>query len=314
MPSASPAIRRHSLHCCLNLPFTKMSPGHRRRSLANLLLSALLACCAACSKPSASPQPASPPPAPPTAPALPTALAGESELRQLLVAGVNAYEQGAVEEALTRFSEAVALQPRQYEAQLNLANAQLRSDQPEAAIASAGEVLVLRADSAAAYYVAGCAHARAGQPAEAVRALQQSIQLDPAVMSTYFQLGHAHLALGQNEAAAEAFRETIRRDPVHRGAFYALSQALSRAGKTEEAKTALQKHRELSGDLQALFTSPAAFEQSVHTQPVLPAIEAEEPAALGVPVTFADATATGGCELPPVLVRVPVIVYCPMLA
>ena len=93
--------------------------------------------------------------------------AGKSELMKLLIDGTNAYEQGMVKEAQAQFEKAVALRPTQFEAQLNLANALLRADQPEPAIASAQAALHLNKDSAAAYYVIGCSQLHLGQAAEA---------------------------------------------------------------------------------------------------------------------------------------------------
>ncbi|HZJ15464.1 MAG TPA: FG-GAP-like repeat-containing protein [Chthoniobacteraceae bacterium] len=223
------------------------------------------------------------PPAPPAPPA--------SDLRQVLITGINFYEQGAVKEALARFEKAVALGPTQYEAQLNLANAQLRADLPEPAIASAQAVLHLNKDSAAAYYVIGCSQLHLGQPAEAVKNFQQSLRLDSKVAAVHFQLGHAHLALGENTEAAAAFREAIKLEPEHRAAYFGLSQALTRLGQAEESAKALAKHQELTAGQPAALNNATFFEKCVHTQPLLPAIESEQPAAEGIKVTFVDATA-----------------------
>ena len=222
--------------------------------------------------------------------AAPAPVVNEQDVKSALVAGLNAYEQGAVKEAIAQFTKAVAQRPAQYEAQLNLANAQLRGDLPEAAIVAADAALHLREDSAAAFYVRACSALRLGRPEEAVKDFQQSIRLDPTVGAAHFQLGHAHLALAQNAEAAAAFRETAKLEPEHRAAWYGLSQALTRLGQAEEAAKALARHQELTAGQLSALNSSTFFEKCAHTEPLLPAVEAEEPAEQGIQVALVDAT------------------------
>ena len=217
----------------------------------------------------------------------------------VLIAGVNAYEQGAVKDALAQFGKAAALRPAQYEVQLNLANAQLRGDLAEQALASALAALHLNKDSAAAFYIAGCAQLRLGNAPEAVKQLQQSIRLDPKVDAPHFQLGQAHLALAQNAEAEAEFRAVLKIDPAHRAAHYSLSQTLTRLGKADEAAQELAKHQEVNSGQLAGITNSTFFEKCAHTAPLLPKVEAEQPEANGIAVKFADATAEtfGGAKL-----------------
>ena len=218
-------------------------------------------------------------------------VADSSELMSVLIAGLNSYEQGAVKDALVQFTKAAALRPAQYEVQLNLANTQLRGDLPEPAIVSADAALHINKDSAAAYYIRACSNLRLGRAAEAVKDFQQSIRLDPKVGAAHFQLGHAHLALAQNEEAAAEFRETVKLEPEHRAAYYGLSQALTRLGQAEDAAKALARHQELTAGQLSSLNSSTFFEKCAHTEPLLPTVEAEEPAADGIKVAFVDATA-----------------------
>jgi Flp pilus assembly protein TadD len=217
--------------------------------------------------------------------------AGASELGVLLTAGLNAFEQGGVKDALVHFQKAAALRPMQYEVQLDLANALLRGDQPEPALAAAQAALHLNKDSAAAYYITGCCQTRLGKAAEAVAAFQQSLKLDPNVSATHFQLGQAHLALSQNAEAEAAFRRTAQVEPEHRAVYYALSQVLRRLGRSDDAAQMLTKHQEVNAGQIAGITNATFFEKCAHTAIILPAVEAEQPAAQGVAVKFVDATA-----------------------
>ncbi len=224
-----------------------------------------------------------PPPPPPTA--------VSTELMPALVAGMNAFEQGAVKDALANFTKAAELQPTLYEVQLNLANTQLRGDMPEPAITAADAALHINKDSAAAYYVRACAHLRLGRPTDAVKDFQQSIRLDPKVAAAHFQLGHAYLGLAQNADAAAEFRETAKLEPGHRATYYGLSQALTRLGQADEAAAALARHQELTTGQLSSLNSATFFEKCAHTEILLPAVETENPAADGIKVAFVDATA-----------------------
>lgn len=223
--------------------------------------------------------------------AAPAPVANEADAKSSMVAGLNAFEQGAVKDALAQFQKAAVLQPAQYETQLNLANTQLWGDLPEAAIVSADAALHLDKDSAAAFYVRACAQARLGRASEAVKDFQQSIRLEPRVGAAHFQLGHAYLALAQNVEAAAEFRETVKLEPEHRAAHYGLSQALTRLGEAEEAAKELARHQELTAGQLSSMNSATFFEKCAHTVMLLPAVEAEEPAAEGISVTFNDGTA-----------------------
>ncbi len=229
----------------------------------------------------------------------PPPVATGSELMNTLIAGVNAYEQGAVKDALARFEKAAALRPAQYEVQLNLANAQLRGDLAEPALVSAQAALRLNKDSAAAFYISGCAQLRLGKADEAVKDFQRSIRLDPKVDAPHFQLGQAHLALAQNVEAEAEFRAVLKIDPAHRAAHYSLSQTLTRLGKADEAAQELAKHQEVNAGQLAGITNSTFFEKCAHTAPLLPAVEAEQPEANGIAVKFTDASAEafGGARI-----------------
>ena len=223
---------------------------------------------------------------PPVAPGV-----NNSELMGVLIAGLNAYEQGAVKDAIAQFAKAAALRPAQYEAQLDLANAQLRGDLPEPAIVSADAALHIDPNSAAAFYVRACSLLRLGRAEEAVKDFQQSIRLAPNVGAAHFQLGHAWLALAKNAEAEAEFRETVKLEAEHRAAYYGLSQALTRLGRAEDAAQALARHQELTAGQLSSLNSSTFFEKCAHTEPLLPKVEGEEPAAEGIKVAFAEATA-----------------------
>src|SRR5881227_1905111 len=88
---------------------------------------------------------------------------GESNFARYTNAGKNYYDKGEAEKAVQSFEQALAANPSQPDAKLNLANALLLANQPSNALYYAQEVLVTDPNSAAAYYVSGSASLRLGQ-------------------------------------------------------------------------------------------------------------------------------------------------------
>ena len=214
----------------------------------------------------------------------------QSEFREAMIEGRNAFENADAIKAIAGFERAVALQPTEADAHLNLANACLLAGQSERAIAESEAVLKLTKDSAAALYVIGCANLRLGKAREALQALQQSWFIDRSVPAVAFQIGRAHQALSNWAGAADAFQQVIALDPNHPAAHYALSQVLVRQNQAEAAQAALQRHKQIGAARPNVPNDPTYFEKSVHTNARLPGAEREEPELNGVAVRFVDAT------------------------
>src|SRR5437660_1713705 len=160
--------------------------------------------------------------------------------------GKNYYDRGEADRAVATLEQALALNPSQSDAHLNLAAGYLLANQPGKALVQAEQVLRQDHNSAAALYLAGCAALRLGRPEEALKYLQAAKDIDRTVNPVTFQLGRAHQQLGQFDEAASAFREVIQFEPDHPAAHYNLSQVLVRLGRTEEANQELAIHQKIT--------------------------------------------------------------------
>lgn len=210
-----------------------------------------------------------------------------------LMARGNAFlEQGDATNATTAYLEVVKTAPNDLYARLNLANAYLLASDAPQVIEQCKQALDLDHNSAAAYYLMGCAYLRASDPAQAVQALQQSEQIDPAVSALHFQLGLAQAQLGHVEEAINEFETISRFDPEHPSVHYQLSLLYRQAGRAEDAAREMQTHQELLARNPNRPTGPAVFERCKYTRPQI-AFVLEQPDPKGVPVHFADATASG---------------------
>lgn len=205
--------------------------------------------------------------------------------------GKSQLEAGDATKAVDLFRQALKLNPTRPEAQMNLANALLLGNQPEAALQQAQSVAQADKTSAAAWYLIGCAQLRLGKSEEAVKALRQSHQLDPAVTALNFQLALAHERLGQTDDAVQQLQTVIEFEPDHPAAHYRLSQIYLRLGRAGDADAELKKHQEILSRRGNMPNDLAAFERCKHTQVRLP-FKLEQPLADGIKVTFADATST----------------------
>ncbi len=221
------------------------------------------------------------------APATPAASA---EFIAWMTRGNGLLEKGEAHAAVTAYDEALRRSPASIDVRLNLANAYLRAERPEDALAAGRKVLELDPNSAAAYYLVGCAHLRLNQFAEAAAALQQSWRIDPTEPAVDFQMGLAQKELGQIPDAIRDFENVVKAVPDHPSAHYQLSQLYRRVGRAEDAAKALAAHQNLQakggGTAAASLT---ALERSKYSEPLAPFVLAQ-PEPRGIPVQFVEAS------------------------
>lgn len=254
-------------------------PRARRTEIARpalrIGLAALLALLTACSKPAG--------------PAEAPSAGREEQFIQVMNTGKNYYDQGQAEKAVAAFRQAVEFYPTRTDARLNLANALLLANQPEAALTNALGVLDYDRNAAAAYYVAGCAHFRLRQPEEAVKMFLPARDLDREVAAVSFLLGRAYQETGRIEEAIAAFREAIAQDASHPAAHYALAQLLIRSGQPEEGAKEMAIHQALP-QKPGGTAGPEVYERCRLTEARAPG-KVIRPDVPGIRVTFADVTA-----------------------
>jgi tetratricopeptide (TPR) repeat protein len=215
----------------------------------------------------------------------------EDDFIRLTNVGKNYYESGQATKALAPLQQALAKNPANADAHLNVAVAALAADQPELAVKHAQEVLNLDRSSGGAYYVLGSAQLRLGRAKEAIQALQQAKDIDRTVNAVSFQLGRAYQQLNQFEEAREQFAEVTQFETNHPAAYYNLSQVLIRLGQTDEAQKALAEHQKITAGRAGQITDPSVFERCQHTQIRAP-FRLEQPDPRGIQVAFTDVTKT----------------------
>lgn len=211
---------------------------------------------------------------------------------QAMASGKTFFDQNEPAKAIAAFQSALALNPANPDAHLNLANAFLLGGQSDQAVVHAQETLHFEAGNGAAAFVLGCALLRQNQFSNAVQSLQRAKDADPTVNAVSFQLGRAYQGWNKFDEAATQFREVIQfetnQTSVHFVAsHYLLSQTLLRLGQRDEAAELLQKHQQLAGGKVGNADNPALFERCQYTQIKAP-FPLEQPDPQGIAVKFVD--------------------------
>ena len=212
---------------------------------------------------------------------------GEGEFIRLTNVGRNYYNSGQATKALGPLQQALAKNPANADAHLNVAVAALAANEPELAIRHAQETLNLDHNSGAAQYILGSALVRVGHAKEAVQALQQAKDIDRTVNAVSFQLGRAYQQLNQFQEARDQFAEVTQFETNHPAAYYNLSQVLIRLGQTDEAQKALAEHQKINANRAGQITDPSVFERCQYTQIRAP-FRLEQPDARGIQIAFTE--------------------------
>jgi Flp pilus assembly protein TadD len=214
---------------------------------------------------------------------------------QAMASGKTFYDKNDTARAISAFQSALAMNPANPDAHLNLANAFLRNNQPDQSATHAREALHFEAGNATAAFVLGCAQLRQNQFSNSVQSLQQAKDADPTVNAVSFQLGRAYFGWGKFEDAVMQFREVLQfetnQTSIHFIAtHYLLSQALLRLGQRDEAQQLLATHQKLAASTVGNADNPALYERCIYTEIKAP-FPLEQPDRTGITVKFVDDTA-----------------------
>jgi tetratricopeptide (TPR) repeat protein len=112
------------------------------------------------------------------------------------------------QDAIARFTDAVAIWPRHAQAYLQRGNAHKILNQPDAALSDFEMALKVDPNLAPAYTARGIIYVGRGDLAKAVLEFDQSIRVNPT-MDGYYQRGQIHFGLGQLQQAIDDYSQAI---------------------------------------------------------------------------------------------------------
>jgi protein O-mannosyl-transferase len=149
--------------------------------------------------------------------------------------GSMALDEGRIDDAIRRFTDAVRFGPDYPEAYNNLGLALARRGQNDAAMAQYRTALQINPGLAEAHDNLGAALAAKGSTAEAVGEYETAIRMKPGVALFHENLGKALASRGSVPEAIAQFEEALRLQPTLASAHGNLGKALASQGRTAEA-------------------------------------------------------------------------------
>jgi tetratricopeptide (TPR) repeat protein len=199
----------------------------------------------------------------------------------LLIACGNCYAQtGRYDQAITRYQEALRLEPVNRDASRNLGRACYRAGRYPEAAAALARGLGDASDPAELRLLASALEL-SDDPGGAVIALERAALLSPADARVRKELAAAYSQVGRPTDALKALRVAIARDPADLTAWQPLGRAALQAGNKDDAIVALDVAARLGAsdhaglallgdlELEAGLDLPAAhaYEAAIATQP-----------------------------------------------
>jgi tetratricopeptide (TPR) repeat protein len=196
------------------------------------------------------------------------ALKKNKELNDTFNAGIAAAQNKQYDQAVTSFTKASELDPKQNvvwaqlaEAEINLAGTKSGADadaEMQKGLAAYAKAIEIKPDDAGYHNNYALALARAKKFPEAQGELTKAATLDPTNAGRYYyNLGALLVNAGQNEPAGEAFKAAIEKDPTYADAQYQYGvYLLSKATVSGDGKVmpvpgtadAFQKYLQLKPD------------------------------------------------------------------
>jgi tetratricopeptide (TPR) repeat protein len=144
---------------------------------------------------------------------------------------------GKLDEAISHYRAAVALQPRWERPRLGLGEGLSRTDHYGEAAEQFSEALKLSPGLVPALVQLGIARARLGQPNEAVQALTEALRIAPDDAGAHNSFGNVLAQQGKHEEAVRQFEEAARLMPTHAGTYNNLAISCRKLGRIGEAIT-----------------------------------------------------------------------------
>lgn len=149
--------------------------------------------------------------------------------------GVVLVQAGRVDEGISRFREALRIDPTYPDVHIDLGNALNARGAFDEAVAEFATVVRLRPDYAEARIAYGNLLRSRGRNSDAIVQYREAVRLNPALASAHNELGNALTSDGQFADAMAEYAQAVRLAPDFAEAHNNVGAALARAGKSEEA-------------------------------------------------------------------------------
>jgi tetratricopeptide (TPR) repeat protein len=165
-----------------------------------------------------------------------------------LTEGVQLFQQGKYEEAITLFQKVIEKDPDSVEAHYNLALSLLRSGKQEEAITLFEKVKEMKPDMMETYIALGECYFNKGENDKAVSHFEKALELEPNNAEVYYNLGIIHYKNDRTDDAVKNFITSKSLDPEFAPTYYQLGLAYVKMGEMEKAIQNLEAFLEKAPD------------------------------------------------------------------
>jgi tetratricopeptide (TPR) repeat protein len=158
-------------------------------------------------------------------------------VEELMAQGDGLLKNGAYSEAVTVFRKVISQDPRNFEAQSNLAFSYLQSERYSNAVTEYIKAISLSPHSAESWLNLGYAYEKLGKRNKAVEAIHHAVELDPSNVEARMNLAAFYEDANQFDKAAALYEQVIKIDGANRGDAYAgVARCLIEKGNVAGAK------------------------------------------------------------------------------
>jgi len=171
-----------------------------------------------------------------------------TDFYRLFDEAVQLMEKGQYNDAVAGWQKALALNPDDAKAHLNLGYVMQQSGRLDEAIGEYRTALKINPSYAAAHSNLGIALATAGRLDEGIEHYEKALEIDPENSEAHGNLCAALLEKHQNNAAIDHCRKAVTSNPENADAQNTLGIALARAGSLDEAAGHIIKAAQIKPD------------------------------------------------------------------
>ncbi len=165
----------------------------------------------------------------------------QQSVEDLMASGSGLLKNGSYTEAAGIFRKVVSMEPRNFEAQYNLAFAYLQSERYDKAVAEFNKALSLEPKNADCWANIGFAYERLGKTQKAADAISRSVELNPNNVEARMNLAAMYENANAFDKAIAHYEAVIKIDGSRSDAYNGVARCLSDKGNVPGAKKYLQE-------------------------------------------------------------------------
>jgi len=163
------------------------------------------------------------------------------KVRPLNNLGEAYYKIGRLDDAISDYKKALAINPTYEKAHNNLGTAYTEKGMLDEAISEYMKAIDLKSDYLKAYYNLGVAYFRAGKLDEAIAEYTRALSINADYAEAHNNLGITYIKKGEIDTAVHHYNQALSINPDYAEAYYNLGLAYAKGGQLDEAIAQYQK-------------------------------------------------------------------------